>query len=71
MTVAPAIAAYIGTDNQTVIAFLTAVVTFVLAVYDARYPNTLGLFGNNTVPEDEVLNLEYIAPYDMEGDDGD
>lgn len=72
MTVAPAIAVYIGTDEQTVIAFLTAVLTFVLAVIDARYPNTLGIFDNkpSITEEDEVLNLEYTAPY-MEADDGD
>ena len=73
MTVAPAIAVYIGTDEQTVIAFLTAVLTFALAVIDARYPNTLGIFDNkpSITEEDEVLNLEYTAPYELEADDGD
>ena len=40
MTVAPAIAVYLGTSEQTVTAFLTAVLTFALAVLDAKYPNT-------------------------------
>ena len=71
MTVAPAIAVYIGTDEQTVIAFLTAVLTFALAVIDARYPNTLAVFDNkpNLSDDEDVLNLEYTAPYDMEADD--
>ena len=71
MTVAPAIAVYIGTSEQTVIAFLTAVLTFALAVIDARYPNTLAVFDNkpNLSDDEDVLNLEYTAPYDMEADD--
>ena len=73
MTVAPAIAVYIGTSEQTVIAFLTAVLTFALAVIDARYPNTLAVFDNkpNLSDDEDVLNLEYTAPYEMEEDDGD
>ena len=74
MTVAPAIAVYIGTDEQSVVAFLTAILTFGLAIYDARYPNTMKVFDNQPEPEtveDEVLNLEYTAPYDLEADDGD
>ena len=73
MTVAPAIAVYIGTSEQTVIAFLTAILTFILAVIDARYPNTLAVFDNkpNLSDDEDVLNLEYTAPYDMEADDGD
>ena len=64
MTVAPAIAVYIGTDEQTVIAFLTAILTFALAVIDARYPNNLDVFGNKPTPIDTsepVLNDEYEA----------
>lgn len=74
MTVAPAIAVYLGTSQETVTAFLTAVLTFALAVIDARYPNTLGIFDNQKdIPcdDEEVLNLEYTAPYEMEADDGD
>ena len=64
MTVAPAIAVYIGTDEQTIIAFLTACLTFALAVIDARYPNNLDVFGNKPTPIDTsepVLNDEYEA----------
>jgi uncharacterized membrane protein YqaE (UPF0057 family) len=72
MTIAPAIAVYLGTDEQTVIAFLTAVLTFILAVYDARYPNNLGVFGNQTITdnEPEILNDEYTSPeYEEEEDE--
>lgn len=73
MTVAPAIAVYIGTDEQSVTAFLTAILTFILAVIDARYPNTMKVFDNKpeTINDEEVLNPEYTAPYELEADDGD
>ena len=63
MTVAPAIAVYIGTDEQTVIAFLTAVLTFALAVIDAKYPNQFGK--HETLEESEVLNDEYVTDDDL------
>lgn len=60
MTVAPAIAVYIGTDEQTIITFLTAVLTFILAVLDAKYPNTLKVFTTHeTAEHSEALNDEY------------
>jgi uncharacterized membrane protein YqaE (UPF0057 family) len=62
MTVAPAIAVYLGTSQETVIAFLTAVLTFVLAICDAKYPNTFG--SNKTIEESDVLNDEYITGED-------
>jgi hypothetical protein len=60
MTIAPAIAVYIGTDEQTVAAFLTAILTFALAIIDARYPNN---FGDNkpVAAESEILNDEYVT----------
>ena len=63
MTIAPAIAVYLGTSQETVVAFLTAVLTFVLAVYDAKYPNT---FNKSPVAEqgDGVLNDEYTSDED-------
>ena len=65
MTVAPAIAVYIGTDEQTVIAFLTAILTFCLAVIDAKYPNT---FNKNPVAtESDILNDEYVTGDDDDG----
>lgn len=60
MTIAPFIAVYIGTDEQTVIAFLTAILTFILAVIDAKYPNTFMNSNPETVEEEPlVLNDEY------------
>lgn len=76
MTVAPAIAVYIGTSEQTVTAFLTAVLTFALAVLDAKYPNTFtqtiepskttynGDIYDNDAP---VLNDEYELGDDEDG----
>ena len=71
MTVAPSIAVYIGTDEQSVVAFLTACLTFALAVYDAKYPNTMKVFDNQpqTAEPSEVLNDEYILPDDEDGDE--
>ena len=70
MTFGPAIAVYIGVKPDTVITFLTACLTFGLAVLDAKYPNTL--FNNNAAPielgsDDGVLNDEYILPVDEGG----
>ena len=56
MTVAPAIAVYLGTSEQTVTAFLTAVLTFALAVFDAKYPNTFS-FSEPTMPTDETVDI--------------
>ena len=73
MPFGPAIAVYIGVKPDTVIAFLTACLTFGLAVLDAKYPNTL--FNNNTAPielgsdDDGVLNDEYTLPLDEEGNE--
>jgi hypothetical protein len=72
MTVAPFIAVYIGTDEQTVIAFLTAILTFGLAVIDAKYPNTFG----STEPEQKEEIFDNDAPvlndeYEFSGDDED
>lgn len=41
MTIAPTIAAYLAVDQQTVLTFLTAVITFIIAIIDAKYPNTI------------------------------
>ena len=60
MTVAPYIAIQLGTDDGTVIAFLTAVLTFILAIYDAKYPNTMKVFGNKPVASSDALNDEYL-----------
>lgn len=59
MTIAPAIAVYIGVDSDVVITFLTAVLTFILAIYDAKYPNSIGVFQSETAEHNESLNDEY------------
>ena len=64
MTLAPSIAVYIGTDEQTVIAFLTACLTFILAVFDAKYPNTIFNKPTETIEESIVLNDEYEVDMD-------
>lgn len=73
MTFGPAIAVYIGVKPDTVIAFLTACLTFGLAVIDAKYPNTI--FTHTAPPielgseDDGVLNDEYTLPLDEEGNE--
>ena len=69
MTVAPAIAVYLSVPSETVITFLPAVLTFILAVYDAKYPNTMLTPATTTSSEPTVLNDEYILP-DEEEEDG-
>ena len=73
MTFGPALAVYIGVTPDVVVTFLTACLTFGLAVLDAKYPNTI--FTNTTPPvelgEAGVLNDEYTLPLDEGGyDDG-
>lgn len=41
MTIAPTVAVYIGVDQQTLLTFLTACITFIIAIIDAKYPNTI------------------------------
>ena len=67
MTVAPAIAVYLGTSEQTVIAFLTAILTFALAVIDAKYPNNINAFQSETAEHGESLNDEYELGDDEDG----
>ena len=67
MTFGPAIAVYIGVKPDTVIAFLTACLTFGLACLDAKYPNTI-FTNTNTATESEILNDEYL-PYDEGGNE--
>ena len=69
MTVAPAIAIYLSVPSETVITFLTAILTFILAVYDAKYPNTILTPATNTPSEPEILNDEYIIPDIEDGDE--
>ena len=73
LTIGPSIAVYIGTDEQTVITFLTACLTFALAILDAKYPNNMKLFDNKVIDyddEDVILNQEYTTSYEDGEDDG-
>ena len=49
-TVAPMLAVYLGLDENTVMAFLVAVVGLIFGLFDARFPNTI--FNNDSVKED-------------------
>ncbi len=68
MTFAPALAVYIGVTPDTIVTFLTACLTFALAVLDAKYPNTI-LPKTPTIDSSEpILNDEYILPDEEEED---
>lgn len=45
LIVAPYLAVY-GIDQSTLYSVLSALLGLILAIVDARYPNTLALFGN-------------------------
>ena len=48
--------------HETVVMFVTGVITFIIAVISSRNPNTLGWLGNAPAPveaEEPVLNDEY------------
>lgn len=45
LIVAPYVAVY-GIDQSTLYGVLSALLGLILAIVDARYPNTLALFGN-------------------------
>ena len=67
MTLGPSIAVYLNVKPDAVITFLTACLTFGLAVLDAKYPNTL--FTNQTIDNDDgILNDEYTLQ-SLGGDD--
>ena len=48
--IAPSVAIWLGTDENTAIALLTAVVGLLFSLIDAKYPNTLSVFDNNSLP---------------------
>lgn len=45
--IAPAAAIYLGTDENTVIALLTAIAGLLFSLVDAKFPNTLIIKGEN------------------------
>ncbi len=46
LILAPAVAVYLGTDDDTAVALLTAVFGLILGIIDAKYPNTIIGGGN-------------------------
>lgn len=65
----------LGIDAATLSQVIAAIIFFILAYFDAKYPNNLKIFKNNT-PEDQpsgevVLNDEYEYDDLEEGDDMD
>ena len=61
----------LGIDAATLSQVITAIIFFILAYFDAKYPNNLKILGNN-IPDDlpngeTVLNDEY--EYDEIGDE--
>lgn len=60
----------LGIDAATLSQVITAIIFFILAYFDAKYPNTFKILGNDN-PDDQpvgevVLNDEY--EYDVEDD---
>ena len=48
--------------HETIVMFVTGVITFIIAIWSSRNPNTLGFLGNAPTPvdaEEPVLNDEY------------
>ena len=50
--IAPSVAIWLGTDENTTIALLTAFVGLLFSLVDAKYPNSFALFDNNSLPLD-------------------
>ena len=48
--------------HETVVMFVTGVITFIIAIWSSKNPNTLAFLGNAPTPvetEEPVLNDEY------------
>ena len=61
-------------DAATLAQILGFIAGIAYSYLDAKYPNTFDWLGNamnKTINDEEVLNLEYTAPYEVEADDGD
>ena len=59
-----AISKHFGVDipHDTIVMFVTGVLTFIIAIISSKHPNTLDWLGNGTTPiesEEPVLNDEY------------
>lgn len=69
VTIGPTIAVYLEVTPDIVITFLTACLSFGLAVLDAKYPNTIFANTDTIEVEDGILNDEYTLPTDDGGYD--
>ena len=50
--------------HETIVMFVTGVITFIIAIWSSRNPNTLKWLGNAPAPvasEETVLNDEYVT----------
>lgn len=50
--------------HETVVMFVTGVITFIIAIISSRNPNTFGFLGNAPTPvasEETILNDEYVT----------
>lgn len=50
--IAPSLAIWLGTDENTSIALLTAFVGLLFSLVDAKYQNSFAVFDNNSLPLD-------------------
>ena len=60
---------HFGVDipHETVVMFVTGVVTFIIAIISSKHPNDFDFLGNGTTPietEETVLNDEYECDED-------
>ena len=56
--------------HETIVMFVSGAITFIIAVWSSKNPNTLKILGNNPQPvasEETVLNDEYVTGDDNDG----
>ena len=56
--------------HDTIVMFVTGIITFIIAIISSKHPNDLGFLGNGSTPipsEEPVLNDEYECG---DGNDG-
>ena len=51
--IAPSVAIWLGTNENTAIALLTAIMGLLFSLIDAKYPNTLSVFDNVPLDNEE------------------
>jgi uncharacterized membrane protein len=56
--------------HDTVVMFVSGVITFIIAVWSSKNPNTFNILGNGPNPvasEETILNDEYVTGDDNDG----